>query len=361
MKSQINNLFNILIFCLILNISLQAQVAINNDANNNSSTAHPSAILDVQSTDKGILIPRMTTVQRTGINSAANGLMVFDSETASFWFYNVDTWQEIGTDNLGNHTATQNLQLGTNFLSGDGDAEGLYVNTNGNVGIGTASPDALLHVRSGVTSDSTGIKLTQDGFNSLFYHNDAGDLILRKLNRTDQLVLGFNGNIGIGTTNPQNKLHVSGNIRMEDGNQQDGFIISSDADGNFSWVDPNDVLTVPATNIPVPIKYQGTYLYVHPTENATDVDWATAQSTCDNLVAFGFDDWYLPSLSELNAMYKQSFLITGLNETDAAKYWSNTEYDVNNAYTQRLDYGGPDPDDKTKSTGHNCRCIRQNP
>jgi len=119
-------------------------------------------------------------------------------------------------------------------------------------------------------------------------------------------------------------------------------------------------LTVPATTQPVPIEYQGSHLYVHPTDNASDVDWATAVSTCDGLIAFGYDDWYLPTRLELDAMYKQSYLITGLSQTALVKYWSNTEVDPSTAYTQRLDYGGPDPDDKTDMGGHSCRCIRQN-
>lgn len=116
---------------------------------------------------------------------------------------------------------------------------------------------------------------------------------------------------------------------------------------------------IPDPAQPVPILFQGGQIYVHPTDNATTVDWITAQSTCGALIAYGYDDWYLPGLSELNAMYKQSFLITGLDETSFAKYWSDTEFDANEAYSQRLDYGGPDPDLKTESAAHNCRCVRQ--
>ena len=43
-------------------------------------------------------------------------------------------------DNLGDHTATQNVELNGNWLSGDGGNEGLFVSTTGNVGAGTATP-----------------------------------------------------------------------------------------------------------------------------------------------------------------------------------------------------------------------------
>ncbi|MEM7371974.1 MAG: DUF1566 domain-containing protein [Bacteroidota bacterium] len=117
---------------------------------------------------------------------------------------------------------------------------------------------------------------------------------------------------------------------------------------------------VPDPMIPIPIRYQGEEVYVHPTDNASGVDWSTAQSTCANLTAYGHSDWYLPTRLELDAMYKQSYLISGLSQIAIAKYWSDTEYDASNAYTQRLDYGGPDPDPKSDSAGHNCRCVRKN-
>jgi len=49
-------------------------------------------------------------------------------------------------DNLGNHTATQNIQLNGNQMSGDGDNEGIFVDNDGNVGINTTSPNVKLDV-----------------------------------------------------------------------------------------------------------------------------------------------------------------------------------------------------------------------
>ena len=51
-----------------------------------------------------------------------------------------------GGDNLGDHTATQNIKLNNNWLSGDGGNEGVYVNNSGRVGIGTGTPGSDLHV-----------------------------------------------------------------------------------------------------------------------------------------------------------------------------------------------------------------------
>jgi hypothetical protein len=49
-------------------------------------------------------------------------------------------------DNLGNHTATQNISLGGHWLSEDGDNEGVSVDSSGNVGIGTDAPSEKLEV-----------------------------------------------------------------------------------------------------------------------------------------------------------------------------------------------------------------------
>lgn len=86
------------LFVILFGLGINAQVAINEDNSNPDS----SAMLDVKSTDKGILVPRMTTTQRTGIASPADGLLVFDSEMGSFWFYSNSQWIEL-KDAANNH------------------------------------------------------------------------------------------------------------------------------------------------------------------------------------------------------------------------------------------------------------------
>src|SRR4030095_3023267 len=63
--------------------------------NTTGTQADASAMLDIASTSKGFLAPRMTTTQRTGIVSPANGLMVFDTDTKSYWYY-ANAWKEVG-------------------------------------------------------------------------------------------------------------------------------------------------------------------------------------------------------------------------------------------------------------------------
>lgn len=81
------------IICLSLLLSglpLLAQVSISAD----NSDPDPSAMLDVQSTDKGVLIPRMDSAARLTIAAPADGLMVYDTTSESFWYYD-EEWVEI--------------------------------------------------------------------------------------------------------------------------------------------------------------------------------------------------------------------------------------------------------------------------
>lgn len=70
-----------------------AQIGINTD----DSPSDASAILDVKSDDKGMLIPRMDSESRMAISSPATGLVVYDNNTHSFWYYDNAQWNEIRT------------------------------------------------------------------------------------------------------------------------------------------------------------------------------------------------------------------------------------------------------------------------
>ncbi|MEZ4849530.1 MAG: tail fiber domain-containing protein [Bacteroidia bacterium] len=116
--------FSLFIF-LIFPLSLSAQVGINGT----NSDPDPSAMLDVQSTDKGLLMPRMTTAQRDSITSPATGLIIYNLDNTGFQSWNGTAWVNISSP-----------------WKQSGDS--VYYNA-GNVGIGTDSPTARLSLAGG--------------------------------------------------------------------------------------------------------------------------------------------------------------------------------------------------------------------
>lgn len=89
----------LVIILLLLSPSIYAQLYNNFDVptsiNDDGTAPDASAQLDVQSTTRGMLVPRMSTKQRNAIKNAATGLLVFDISTNSFWFYNGTAWQNL--------------------------------------------------------------------------------------------------------------------------------------------------------------------------------------------------------------------------------------------------------------------------
>ncbi|MFK7114998.1 hypothetical protein V3468_11200 [Flavobacterium oreochromis] len=90
-------LITYLLFFLFVSTNFLAQVGIG------TMTPDASSILDIVSSDKGILTPRMTTAQRMAIVSPANGLFVYDTDLKSLYFYDTTSvsWVRINTNSDG--------------------------------------------------------------------------------------------------------------------------------------------------------------------------------------------------------------------------------------------------------------------
>src|SRR5882762_6718113 len=73
-------IFFVIIFLLIAEFS-HAQ----NNVGIGTTTPNASSILEMQSTSQGVLVPRMTTAQRTAIAVPANGLLVYDTNFDCFF------------------------------------------------------------------------------------------------------------------------------------------------------------------------------------------------------------------------------------------------------------------------------------
>jgi len=90
---------------------------------NGSTAANASSILDLTSTTKGFLPPRMTSAQRSAISSPENGLVLYQNDgTTGLYQYNSGVWQRLTTGNkalnfLLQHTSTTYAD-GTNYYFG---------------------------------------------------------------------------------------------------------------------------------------------------------------------------------------------------------------------------------------------------
>jgi len=78
---------------LTTNVSLAQGMAINESG----TSANSSAMLDVSSTSKGLLMPRMLASQRLLISSPATGLLVYQTDgTAGYYYYTGSAWINLG-------------------------------------------------------------------------------------------------------------------------------------------------------------------------------------------------------------------------------------------------------------------------
>lgn len=76
---------------ICLSYTANAQVAINTDG----TDPNTSAILDLKSTNSGLLLPRMNTLQLRNISNPAAGLLVFNTDSSDFYGFNGNEWISI--------------------------------------------------------------------------------------------------------------------------------------------------------------------------------------------------------------------------------------------------------------------------
>jgi hypothetical protein len=81
-----------------------------------------------------------------------------------------------------------------------------------------------------------------------------------------------------------------------------------------------------------------------------------AAKLCADLVAYGFDDWYLPAAGELNEIYKK-LGPNGSGEIITGYYWSSSERNTADAWGQYFDHGIQYAFNKDDKAG--CRCVRR--
>jgi hypothetical protein len=113
------------------------------------ATPAASALLDLTSTTKGLLLPRMTTSQRNAIASPANGLLIFNTDSSLFSVYKNGDWDYVGD----NYTVWKNTSAVT-ISNNAGDIA--YVNFTIPANLLTANHNSLRLRASGTVLNNSG-------------------------------------------------------------------------------------------------------------------------------------------------------------------------------------------------------------
>jgi trimeric autotransporter adhesin len=107
------------LFILVAIFTAVAGMAQSVEINADGSAANATAILDLKSTTKGFLPPRMTTTERNAIGTPATGLVIFNTTTNGLEFKSSTGWTSLTTDNVTFNSLTLNgtLTVGGSSLS----------------------------------------------------------------------------------------------------------------------------------------------------------------------------------------------------------------------------------------------------
>ena len=198
-----------------------------------------TSILDLTSTDKGFLPPRMTTVQKNAIVSPATGLTIFDSTLNKLNVYNGTTWKNVGSAEIGgdvaNGTSGSILFVNSSGNLAQDNSNLFYDATNNKLGIGTTNPLSTLSINGGlhVGGDS-----------------DAGDNNIL----ADGTITGTQliSNIAIGTapfsvtsTTPVANLSIGGNAGTVTNAVLPTALTNNGGAGTLTWPVAGATLTIP--------------------------------------------------------------------------------------------------------------------
>ncbi|MBB3125276.1 hypothetical protein FHS04_002820 [Mesoflavibacter sabulilitoris] len=165
----------------------------------------PSSILDLDTNNSGILIPRLTTLEKSNISNPATGLMVYDLTEQSFSYFNGTTWSRIVIDSQlqiahegYSETGTRdNADLNVTLGDFDDSGNGTKLIIDDNSGIIKAKSGLEVN---GWTNFITGAYTTQLKNNgntadrSIIFPNESGELALKGINN-----LGLQGYYETGT------------------------------------------------------------------------------------------------------------------------------------------------------------------
>ena len=221
-----------------------------------ATAADVSAALDIVSTSKGLLLPRVASA--TALATPAQGLIVFQTGSPAGFYFNAGTaaapsWQQIATAAGTALTASNGLtRTGLDVALGGTLAQTTTLDVGANllglrgvdIGSTTASivPQGLLRLgRNGVSGQkwNAGAELALGSYATSVGSQTQLDFRLGNgsNNAIDQSVLTLRGDgrVGIGTASPQYLLHVAEAIHSSGGQAQLSFENRADASKRFAW------------------------------------------------------------------------------------------------------------------------------
>ena len=161
-----------------------------------------TAILELSSVSRGLLLPRMTTAQKNAISTPATSLLLYDTDLATFQYYSGSAWTSLGGGGgiSGSGTAGQvTYWSGTSAVTGSSNL--FWDNTNARLGIGTSSPTTQLNVNQ-IAGTVKGIFISGDEYYASGNGTaNKGIRIVLGVNRTNnrQLWMGDNDAFGSST------------------------------------------------------------------------------------------------------------------------------------------------------------------
>ncbi len=362
-----------------------------------TNTPNTNAALDITSSSKGMLIPRMDSVSRKNI-PVTNGLMVYDTTTKCFWYHDGTRW--VNTPPKGNTTGDVLYWNGTAWAVLPAGSNGQYLSlsatgipawatvttggTGGNITTQNVSNIAPATVQSGgsivsdggaaitirgvvwgtspnptialttKTNDGTGIGNFVSNLTGLapattyyvraYYTNANGTTY------GNQVTFATISNFSIGQT------YGGGKIFYVDGTGQHGLIVSNEnLSSGITW-NYQSYIQTNAAGIAIGTGEANTTSII----NVQGSDNSYAASLCRLFyTGGGFSDWYLPSLYELNQLNIVNASLGLVNL--GGSYWSSSEIDDARVWTVYIDPTFPSPNQNStyKDNNYSVRAIRR--
>jgi hypothetical protein len=167
MKTILKSLSAMGLALLIPCIYTVAQIGVNSDG----SAPDNSAMLEVKATDRGLLLPRLSSASRDLLPSPATGLLIYNTTTNKFNFYNGSYWYQMETAFISSTTGTLSPGGGVSINA----SPNIYPDNSAILDVNNPTRGILIPrtTTSSITSPATGLIIYNTTTNLLCYYNGS--------------------------------------------------------------------------------------------------------------------------------------------------------------------------------------------